>query len=65
MMGMSSEEWSRYLHDQLGVPLAPEEIAARVVARMIEAYGSHLPLLPGAVAAVRRLRAPTWIAGME
>ena len=23
MMGMSSPEWSRYLHDQLGVPLEP------------------------------------------
>ena len=26
MMGMSSAEWSRYLHDQLGVPLKPERI---------------------------------------
>jgi hypothetical protein len=29
MMGMSSPEWSRYLHDQLGVPLKPEQINAR------------------------------------
>ena len=25
MMGMSSPEWSRYLHDELGVPLEPEQ----------------------------------------
>jgi hypothetical protein len=32
MMGMSSPEWSRYLHDQLGVPLEPERINELVVA---------------------------------
>jgi HAD superfamily hydrolase (TIGR01509 family) len=55
MMGMSSPEWSRYLHDELGVPLAPEAIAGQVVDRMIDAYRSHLPLLPGAVSVVQRL----------
>lgn len=55
MMGMSSHEWSRYLHDELGVPLAPQEISDRVVGHMIRAYEQHLPLLPGAVPAVRRL----------
>ena len=55
MMGMSSREWSRYLHDELGVPLTPQDISNRVVAHMIKAYGRHLPLLPGAVPAVRRL----------
>ena len=49
MMGMSSHEWSRYLHDELGVPLAPQEISDRVVGHMIRAYEQHLPLLPGAV----------------
>src|SRR5262245_65179046 len=34
MMGMSSPEWSRYLHDQLGVPLEPERINALVVAAL-------------------------------
>jgi HAD superfamily hydrolase (TIGR01509 family) len=57
MLGMSSVEWSRYIHDELGVPLAPEEINGAVVARMLELYREHLPLLPGAVEAVRRLGA--------
>ncbi len=55
MMGMSSREWSRYLRDELGVPLQPEVISDRVVAHMIAAYREHLPLLPGAAAAVRAL----------
>ena len=55
MMGMSSTEWSRFLHDEAGVPDEPEEINAEVVRRMLDAYRGHLPLLPGAVEAVRRL----------
>ena len=55
MLGMSSPEWSRYLHDELGVPLAPEQINAAVVARMIDDYRRDLPLIDGAVDAVRRL----------
>ena len=26
MIGMSAPEWSRYMHDDLAVPLAPDEI---------------------------------------
>ncbi len=63
MMGMSSREWSRYLHDDLGVPLAPAEISDRVVAHMIDTYHEHLPLLPGAVSTVRRL-AERWPLGV-
>jgi HAD superfamily hydrolase (TIGR01509 family) len=55
MMGMSSTEWSRYLHETAGVPDEPEEINAEVVRRMLAAYRSHLPLIEGAVEAVRRL----------
>ncbi|HVH52042.1 MAG TPA: HAD family phosphatase, partial [Gaiellaceae bacterium] len=55
MMGMSSTEWSRYLHDVAGVPGEPEEISAGVVRRMLDAYREHLPLIPGAVDAVRRV----------
>jgi HAD superfamily hydrolase (TIGR01509 family) len=54
MMGMSAPEWSRYLHDDAGVPDDPDAINREVVERMLEAYRSELPLLPGAVAAVRR-----------
>ncbi len=54
MMGMSSTEWSRYLHAEAGVPDEPAEINAEVVRRMLAAYREELPLLPGAVEAVRR-----------
>jgi HAD superfamily hydrolase (TIGR01509 family) len=53
MMGMSSLEWSQYMHDALGVPGTPEEINAEVVRRMLERYGESPPLIPGAVEAVR------------
>jgi HAD superfamily hydrolase (TIGR01509 family) len=55
MLGMSSTEWSRYLHDELGVPLAPEQINEAVVARMLEDYRRELPLIEGARDAVLRL----------
>ena len=63
MLGMSAPEWSRYVHEELGVPLAPEEIDRRVVERVLEEYRSSLPLLPGAVAAVRALAA-SWPLGL-
>ena len=28
MMGMSSPEWSRYMHEHVGLPESPDEIAA-------------------------------------
>jgi HAD superfamily hydrolase (TIGR01509 family) len=55
MMGMSSLEWSRYIHEQLGVADPPEEINAEVVRRMIARYEEQLPLIPGAREAVERL----------
>jgi HAD superfamily hydrolase (TIGR01509 family) len=57
MMGMSSKEWSRYMHDELGVPDPPDETNRLVVERMAERYREHLPLLPGAVEAVERIAA--------
>ena len=63
MLGMSAPEWSRYVRDELGVPLEPDEIAARVVADVLERYRREVPLLPGAVAAVRRLAA-RWPLGL-
>jgi HAD superfamily hydrolase (TIGR01509 family) len=55
MMGMSSPEWSRYLHEEAGVREEPEAINRHVVELMLEAYRRELPLLPGAEEAVRRL----------
>ena len=63
MLGMSSPEWSRYLHERLGVPLAPGEIDDRVIERLLASYAMELPLLPGAIAAVRRL-ARVWPLGL-
>jgi len=55
MMGMSSGEWSRYMHDVVGLPGSPEEINAEVVGLMLARYRARLPLIPGAVEAVERL----------
>ncbi len=63
MMGMSAPEWSRYLHEQLSVALSPAEINERVVARLLASYERGLPLLPGALDAVRRLAA-VWELGL-
>jgi HAD superfamily hydrolase (TIGR01509 family) len=48
MMGMSSLEWSRYMHEELGVTLPPQEISGAVVTRLEQLYRERLPLLPGA-----------------
>jgi HAD superfamily hydrolase (TIGR01509 family) len=55
MMGMSSTEWSRYMHDVVGLRETPEEINDEVVRRMRATYAAHLPLVDGAVEAVERL----------
>ena len=57
MMGMSSPEWSRYMHERIGLPESPEEINDEVVGRLLERYREALPLVDGAVDAVRRLAA--------
>jgi len=55
MMGMSSPEWSAYMHDEIGLRESPEEINDEVVRRLLERYRRSLPLIEGAVDAVRRL----------
>ena len=57
MLGMSSTEWSRYMHDVIRLAETPEEISAEVVRRMQDRYAEELPLIDGAVDAVRRLHA--------
>jgi beta-phosphoglucomutase-like phosphatase (HAD superfamily) len=53
MMGISSDRWSAYMHDRLGLEhLTPERIRAEVIERMIALYRAQVPLLPGARAAV-------------
>jgi HAD superfamily hydrolase (TIGR01509 family) len=55
MMGMSSVEWSRYMHDVIGLKDPPEEISAEVVRRLEATYREELPLIDGAPEAVARL----------
>ena len=55
MMGMSSPEWSRYMHDVIGLAESPEEINRMVVERMLERYADSPPWLPGALEAVTRM----------
>ena len=57
MMGMSSTEWSSFLHETAGIPDSPEQINDAVVERMLAAYREELPLIDGAVEAVERLAA--------
>jgi HAD superfamily hydrolase (TIGR01509 family) len=57
MMGMSSPEWSRYMHDVIGLPDPHERISEEVVERLAELYRRQLPLIEGAVEAVRRIGA--------
>ncbi|WP_090066292.1 HAD family hydrolase [Lentzea flaviverrucosa] len=52
MQGMSTPEWGAYLVS-LGVRLTPAEASAGVIAEMEKAYAAHLPVIPGAVDAVR------------
>jgi len=63
MMGMSSKEWSQYMHDRLGVPMEPAAINDQVVRRVMSIYEHGLPLLPHAVETVRELAA-RWPLGL-
>jgi HAD superfamily hydrolase (TIGR01509 family) len=63
MMGMSSVEWSHYVRDRLGVDMDPEEISRDVADRVADTYREKLPLLPGAVEAVKSLAAE-WPLGL-
>ena len=63
MMGMSSPEWSRYMHEVIGLPEPPEEISCEVVERLATLYRERLPVVPGAREAVGRLAA-RWPLGL-
>jgi HAD superfamily hydrolase (TIGR01509 family) len=55
MMGMSSTEWSRYMHEVVGLAESPEQINDEVVRRMLARYERELPLIEGATDAVARV----------
>ena len=55
MSGMSSTEWSRYMHEVVGIPDPPDVINDQVVRRMRSRYAEELPLIDGAAEAVERV----------
>lgn len=57
MQGMSTPEWGAYLVSAVGVQLSAAEASAGVIAEMEKAYATHLPVIPGAVDAVRAVAA--------
>jgi len=57
LMGMSTPEWARYLSEDLGVGLPPDQVASEVIDRMTARYTERVPLMDGAVDAVRRVAA--------
>ena len=38
MMGMSTPEWTGYMHREVGLPMSPAEIEAEVVERLVARY---------------------------
>ncbi len=63
MQGMSSTEWSAYLQQHAGIRASEDDIVEAVLDRLLASYRDHLPLLPGAVDAVRRM-ANRWPVGL-
>jgi len=63
MMGMSSLEWSRYMHDVIGLSEPPEEINSEVVRRLGAVYREELPLIDGVTEVVEKLAA-RWPLGL-
>jgi HAD superfamily hydrolase (TIGR01509 family) len=63
LMGMSTSEWASYLSQDLGVRLPADQVASLVIERMAARYRDRLPLMPGAVSAVRGLAA-RWPLGL-
>jgi HAD superfamily hydrolase (TIGR01509 family) len=57
IMGMSAPEWAHYIRTRLGVDLPETRINAEVAGGVAAAFEADLPLVPGAVAAVRRIAA--------
>jgi HAD superfamily hydrolase (TIGR01509 family) len=57
MMGMSSKEWSKYVHEEVGVPDPPEDVNRKVLAWVEKRYRDDLPWIPGAREAVKRMAA--------
>jgi len=57
MQGMSTQEWSAYLADTVGIPGNAADVASTVISKMAQRYAAELPLIPGAVEAVKNIAA--------
>lgn len=57
MQGMSTPEWAAYLCHRVGIGASPEQAARLTIDALLARYRTDLPVLPGAVDAVRRLAA--------
>lgn len=55
MQGMSTNEWSTYLAETVGIPRTAPDIANKVIETMAARYAAELPLITGAVETVRTI----------
>lgn len=63
MMGMSTQQWSAYLSDVVGLAGTADDAARKTVEGMVAAYERGLEVLPGAVDAVVRMHS-RWPLGL-
>jgi HAD superfamily hydrolase (TIGR01509 family) len=63
VMGMSTREWANHIALMIESTISPEHVAASVIGHVLTSYRTRLPLMPGAVAAVRRI-AERWPVGL-
>jgi HAD superfamily hydrolase (TIGR01509 family) len=63
MMGVSTAEWSSALSELVGGQVSPDAAAAAVIESLVATYRRQLPVIDGAVAAVRGL-APRFRLGL-
>lgn len=63
MMGMSTQQWSAYLSDVVGLSGTAEDAARRTIDGMLAAYRTGIEILPGAHDVIERLGA-RWRLGL-
>jgi beta-phosphoglucomutase-like phosphatase (HAD superfamily) len=56
-MGRATVEWAEVMRDRIPLRMTIPQVIEVVVGRMVGEYERHLPVLPGAVDAVRRMAA--------
>lgn len=66
MQGLSTQEWSGYLIDEVGLPGSADAVAQQVIDLLVERYRNDgLLVMPGAVDAIRRMAArPGGVVGL-